>query len=86
MTKIGALKNKDTGEVFISSKAIAKRIQQITSLCIKDFKAQRKIWIQERLDDGDVDVRFENDYTKNVVKNMEALSAALVETFDKFSF
>ena len=82
---IEAIKN-DKGEIFINSRVIVKEIKKLTDFCIKDFTAQREEWIQEQLDYGNIDVRFEKNYTKNVVKNMKVFSKAIITDFDKCKF
>ena len=63
---------------------VARYIKRISKKAIDNYKQMRQERMNELMDYGeDIDVRFEQEWTRYTAKNMEVLSKFIVDDFEK---
>lgn len=79
-TGIGYVIDKGKPDVHVNLEDVIKYIKNFTKIAIKDFEYKRAEHISELLDyDGNVDIRFEQEWTRFAVKNMRCLGNGLAK-------
>ena len=80
---IGYFIDNGKTDVHVNLEDVIKYIKNFTKIAIKDFEYKRAEHISELLDYGeDVDIRFEQEWTRFAVKNMRCLGNGLTKKLE----
>lgn len=86
-TGIGYVIDNGKTDVHVNLEDVIKYVKNFTKIAIKDFEYKRAEHINELLDYGEnVDIRFEQEWTRFAIKNMRCLGNGLakkLETMNK---
>lgn len=83
---LGYFIDADKKEIYVELSDLIKYTKIFTKNAVEDFKCQRAEYINELLDyDANIDLRDEDELTKNMVKNIRKFGNEMTKRLDSMN-